>query len=330
MFTNKNNLSMALAMFLAYDDYDLQDKAENQLSVTDLLKPTRQLILRQRVAKKEDAELVDVTSRTSSAIGRAIHNTMEDIIKDPIKREIALVNLGVPKRVRDKIIVNPEGEVPAGMIPVYLEQRSHREIDGYIISGKYDLVWDGRVEDNKSTGTFTYTNKTKDEDYVLQGSIYRWLNPEIIFDDFMAINYLFTDWKKFEQLQRPDVYPPADAHTQRFDLLTIENTEAFIRGRIREIKAYKDADEPSLPECTAKELWMSEPVFKYYADPNKMTRATKNFTSAGEAAAYKAKQGKGIVVEVSGEAKACAYCAGYELCSQKDKLIAQGLLKPKE
>ena len=195
---------------------------------------------------------------------------------------------------------------------------------------KYDLVWDGRVEDNKSTGTFTYTNKTKDEDYVLQGSIYRWINPEIIFDDFMAINYLFTDWKKFEQLQRPDVYPPADAHTQRFDLLTIENTETFIRGRIREIKTYKDVDEPSLPECTAKELWMSEPVFKYYADPNKMTRATKNFTSAGEAAAYKAKQGKGIVVEVSGEAKACAYCAGYELCSQKDKLIAQGLLKPKE
>ena len=49
MLSNKHNLALPLAMFLAYDDYDLQVKQENQLSVTDLLKPTRQLILRNRV-----------------------------------------------------------------------------------------------------------------------------------------------------------------------------------------------------------------------------------------------------------------------------------------
>ena len=41
MLTNKGNLSLPLAMFLAYDDYDLQTKKDNQYSVTDLLKSTR-------------------------------------------------------------------------------------------------------------------------------------------------------------------------------------------------------------------------------------------------------------------------------------------------
>lgn len=329
MLSNKHNLALPLAMFLAYDDYDLQVKQENQLSVTDLLKPTRQLILRNRVAQSESPEIADVTSRTASAIGRAIHNAIEDILLDPSKREKALKALGTPKRIRDRIVVNPESEVSEDALVIYVEQRNQREIDGYIISGKYDLICDGQVQDNKSTGTFTYTNKTKDEDYVLQGSIYRWINPDRIFDDFMAINYLFTDWKKFEQIQRPDTYPPVDAYTQRFALLTLQETELYVRSRIREIDAYKDKPESELPLCTTKDLWMSEPAYKYYADPAKTSgRSTKNFTSPAEAAAYKSKQGKGIVIEVKGEAKACAYCAGFALCSQKDKLIAEGLLKP--
>jgi len=69
MLSNKHNLALPLAMFLAYDDYDLQVKQENQLSVTDLLKPTRQLILRNRVAQSESPEIMDVTSRTAVLLG---------------------------------------------------------------------------------------------------------------------------------------------------------------------------------------------------------------------------------------------------------------------
>ena len=332
MLTNKGNLALPLAMFLAYDDYDLQAKKPNQYSVTDLLKTTRQLILRERASVDETVELQDVTSRTSSAIGRAIHNAMEDVLIDSVKREKALQALGMPKMLRDRIVVNPDPQqdLPKNAILVYTEQRNEREIDGVIISGKYDLNWDGQVQDNKSTGVFTYTSKSKDQDYILQGSIYRWINPDQIFDDVMAINYLFTDWKQFEKLQRPDVYPPSDAHTQRFELMSLEDTELFVRSRVRELQAFKDKPESELPECDHKSLWMSDPVFKYYADPTKMTRSTKNFTNPSEAAAFKAKQGKGVIVEVKGQAKACLYCAGFALCSQKDKLIAEGLLTVKE
>ena len=331
MLTNKGNLSLPLAMFLAYDDYDLQTKKDNQYSVTDLLKSTRQYILRERAAVDESVELQDVTSRTSSAIGRAIHNAMEDIILDPVKREKALTALGMPKMLRNRIVVNPapQQELPEGALVVYVEQRNEREIDGVIISGKYDLNWDGQVQDNKSTGVFTFTNKTKDEDYILQGSIYRWINPDTIFDDVMAINYLFTDWKQFEKTRNP-AYPPSDAHTQHFELMSLEDTELFIKTRIRELQSCKNKPESELPLCTTKQLWMSDPVYKYYADPTKTTRSTKNFDSASEAAAYKAKQGKGIVIANEGQAKACLYCAGFALCSQKDQLIADGLLSVKE
>ena len=110
--------------------------------------------------------------------------------------------------------------------------------------------------------------------------------------------------------------------------MSIQETELYVRSRIREINAYKGKPESELPLCTGEELWMSETTYKYYADPTKTSgRSTKNFTSPSEAAAYKSKQGKGIVIEVKGEAKACVYCAGFALCSQKDKLIAEGLLK---
>ena len=99
--------------------------------------------------------------------------------------------------------------------------------------------------------------------------------------------------------------------------------------KTKQLNHFESKPESELPLCTTKDLWMSEPAYKYYADPAKTSgRSTKNFTSASEAAAYKSKQGKGIVIEVKGEAKACAYCAGFALCSQKDKLIAEGLLKP--
>ena len=40
----------------------------------------------------------------------------------------------------------------------------------------------------------TYQNQSKDREYRLQGSMYRWLNPKIITKDVFNINYIFTDF----------------------------------------------------------------------------------------------------------------------------------------
>jgi len=69
---------------------------------------------------------------------------------------------------------------------------------------------------------------------------------------------------------------------------------------------------------------MSEPLFKYYSDPAKAAeggRSTKNFPNYMAAAAFRNKANKGVVVTVPGEAKACGYCAGAPLCTQRLKYV---------
>ena len=39
-------------------------------------------------------------------------------------------------------------------IPVYMEQRAYKQVGKYKVSGKFDFVAEGRVQDFKSTGVF--------------------------------------------------------------------------------------------------------------------------------------------------------------------------------
>jgi hypothetical protein len=76
--------------------------------------------------------------------------------------------------------------------------------------------------------------------------------------------------------------------------------------------------------CTDEDLWRTEPVYKYYANPNKTARSTKNFDSKQDAYVFMAQAGKGIVLEKPGQVTACKYCSAFSLCSQKDALINAG------
>jgi hypothetical protein len=83
---------------------------------------------------------------------------------------------------------------------------------------------------------------------------------------------------------------------------------------------YKDAPENQIPECTDAELWVGDPQFKYYADPAKMARSTRNFDTLSEARIFQAdKGGKGIIKTIPAVPKRCAYCEAFSICSQKEK-----------
>jgi len=72
-------------------------------------------------------------------------------------------------------------------------------------------------------------------------------------------------------------------------------------------------------------LWRSEPEFKYYKNPEKMSRSTKNFDSMKEARMRFIEDGSvGIIVERPGQVTACKYCSAFAICKQKDALIASG------
>lgn len=321
-YSNQAGVPLSMAVFLATDTYD--GKEDDTLSATTLLKPIRQVVLSDRVPQEHG--VVDVISLLKSRMGTAIHDSIEKSWTSSYRESMQA--LGYPQRVIDRVVINPAANDDlTDKIPVYMEQRSYKEIEGIRVSGKFDFVAEGRIEDFKSTSVNTWINNNKDEDYVLQGSIYRWLNPKIITQDTMAIQFIFWDWQIGRAKTDPN-YPARPTMQKVFKLMSVEATENYVRGRLRQLKQFWKAPEQDLPLCTDKELWRRDPHWKYFKNPAKTTRSTKNFDNAQDAYARLAADGHvGIVKEIPGEAVACRFCPAFPICSQKDQLIASGDLK---
>ena len=322
--TNNAGLDITVAIWLATDEY-IVDPRPNAISVTRLIKPIRQIILGSRIPEEQRVE--DIADRISSALGHTLHRGIEYSWK--MHYATSMAKLGYPKRVIEAVRINPEKEEP-DTISVYTESRSERPIGQWIVSGQIDLIVEGRLRDAKSTKVWGYMRQKSVEQWKLQGSIYRWLNPGKITHDELVVQYLLLDWNRAAAKRDPN-YPPHALPTRAIGLLGLRETEEYIKDKIAQIVHYKDAPEATLPECSEEDLWRSEPVWKYYANPEKTGRSTKNFegpNAAAEAKAYMSveKGGKGLLKEVPGTVKACNFCAGFLLCSQKDRYIADGTL----
>ena len=319
-YTNNNNTPLALAVWLCNDTYD-HDDDPMQISATSLIKSIRQIILTSRVESK----IIDVSALVNSAMGTAIHDSCENAWRNPeaVKKGMAIA--GYPQKIIDKVRINPV-DSSDDIIPVYLEQRVEKVINGYRVSGKFDIVMDGELQDYKSTSTFTYMDQSNAEKYVLQGSIYRYLNPDIITAPTLQINYIFTDWS-FAQARQNKSYPQSRVLSQTFQLMSKAETESYIKNKLQQIDLYRAANLHDIPLCSKEDLWMGDPVFKYYKNPANRARSTKNFTNMTDAYAFKAKNGNvGEIVEVPSKAKACNYCAARDICNQAADLQAANLL----
>lgn len=318
-YTNIHGLSLPIAVWLLYDDYDYVDDPK-YISATSLMVPTKQFILGRRVpSDMKEADLSDLLARS---MGNSIHAGIEKAWTSKGAKLMEL--LGYPKSICDKIAINPDPEylkLNPDTLPVYIEQRTFKEFNGYLIGGKFDTVIDGRLFDNKSTSVWGYLLGSRDEQHAQQGGIYRWLNPDKIIDDYIYIQYIFTDWQKAMTKQRAD-YPKVRALEHPVEMLTLQQTEEFIKYKIDLLEKYKLAKEEDLPECTDEELWRSEPQYKYYSDPTKTSgRSTRNFDNLAEANKFLSEKGKGIVITKPGEVKRCSYCAAAPICQQRLRYI---------
>ena len=319
-FANVSEVPLALAVFLASDYYDYSDDP-TEISATTLLKPLRQIILATRVPPGDG--LVNLADMMNNRMGAAIHDGIEKAWVTNYAK--AMQAIGLPQRVIDRVRINPKPEeLTEDILPIYLEQRLKRKIGKWTVTGKFDFVGEGKVQDFKSTSTFTYKKQVNADKYTQQGSIYRWLDPKLITQDEMDIHYIFTDWKPAMAKTDP-AYPPKRFHKQSFPLMSLQETENFIRRKIELIEQYWDAPENDIPLCDDDELWRSEPIFKYYKNPAKTARSTKNFDTRAEAMIRLAEDGNvGIVKEVPGQVTACKYCPAFAACTQKDQLVASG------
>lgn len=319
-YSNTSAVPLSLSVFLASDHYDYNYDV-NTISATSLIKPLRQIVLSARVPTTD--AVVDLIQMVPLRLGTAIHDAIENAWKNNYKD--ALTSLNIPEKVIAKIKINPKPEeLTEDTIPIYMEQRAHKVVGKYTISGKFDFIGAGRVEDFKSTGVFTAMNNTNDSKYILQGSIYRWLNPTLITKNEMAIQYIFTDWSAV-RARTDENYPKQRIQEKILPLKSLAETDAFIKNKLNQIDKYMDAPESEIPLCTDEDLWRSAPVFKYYKNPAKTARSTKNFDTRQEAYVRMAEDGGvGIVIEQPGSVSACRYCQAFSICSQKDALIAAG------
>jgi hypothetical protein len=156
-------------------------------------------------------------------------------------------------------------------------------------------------------------------------SIYRWLNPDIITNDHGSIQFIFTDWKALIAHNDPK-YPKTKVLEYILPLWTVEQTDQWVKGKLRTLEQLADVAEEEMPQCTDEELWRSASKFKYYTKPYSK-RAWRTFDTLREANELKATRGSGHVREVGGEVKACKYCPAYHVCKQKEIYLNEGSLK---
>lgn len=328
--TNQENHSLSIGIWLATDWYDHNRwPGRDHLSATGLLKPVRMILLSQRAAEKQKSNGTrDISQDIPSRIGTAIHAGIEKAwLKGDVKAN--LIRLGYPARVARQVKVNPTPQdlnADPDIIPVYVEQRFHKEFEGFIIDGEFDFCGQGVLEDFKSTGVWSFMNSSNDEKYVLQGSIYRWLAPGIITADYMRIQHIFTDWSKMDaMIRKKKGYPRSRIVPKTYPLLSLNETQSYIRNKINQVKAHRDTHESALPQCPPEELWQSPPRYKYFSNPAN-TRCQKSFNSYAEAHTHMMNTGKGTIRETPGQVRRCGYCDGFDLCTQKDVYIRNNTL----
>jgi len=323
-FTNHSQIPISLAVWLCDDDYDHNDDPM-AISATSLLKPMQALILARR--NRDLTKVADVESLIPSRMGTALHTAIENTWNNPDKVTKILLALGYSPTVVSKILINPEKEqILTDSVCIYMEQRRSKQVGKYSISGKFDFVIEGTLEDFKSTGTYGYISGSNTEKYRQQGSIYRWLNPDIITQDYMRIQFIFTDWSKMKARTEAG-YPQKRLLEQKIPLMSIAETEAFVTGIVNDVAWYESDEAIPLPLCSDEELWRSATVFKYYKDPAKKARSTKNFDNAEDAQIRLHKDGSiGEVVIHPGQVKRCGYCDVIGICPQAKALVESGAL----
>lgn len=321
-FTNKAGVSLAIAPFLALDTYQY-DPDPRAISVTTLIRPIRMLVLTKR--NQDLQKEIDLIELAASSMGSAYHDRLEKAWKSPELLRAVFHSFGYTDEQLSRVFVNPTSEalLPENAVRVFTEKRFHKEVNGWKLSGQADLILNGWLHDFKSGSVWGYIFDSNAEDYVAQGSIYRWLSDGEIAHDTLHIEYLFTDWSQQEARKKKD-YPQMRIMQREYKLWSLEETEKFVLDKLAQLDDLLDVEQPNLPQCTREDLWQSDTVYKYFKNPS-AKRATKNCDTYTEAQALVDQKG-GVVKTIPGQVKRCNYCNVVDICEQAKELEKQRLL----
>ena len=316
--SNVKNMSIPIALWAAYDDYDYNDDP-NAISVTTLMQPERMIILGRKY--RDCDKVVDVSDLIGSRLGSAIHDSFEKVLTNDKYVKDTLKLMGYNEEMVDKVRINPKDNF--SNYDLFVEQRVSKKIGKWNLSGKYDMVFNYQVMDIKSTSVWTYMFGSNDDKYRLQMSIYRYLNQDIIQQETGLIHFVFTDWSKVKSFQDKS-YPRDRVLSKEFKLLSLEETEEYIKSKLKRIEKLEEKGE--IPLCQDEELWKEPDAWKYYKKKS-ANRATKVYATEQEAYDRLALEGTGEVRYFPGGVKRCNYCNYREVCDQYKEMKEAGIIK---
>lgn len=332
-FTNTSGTGLPMAVWLASEHYSREGcpfpEETPVWSATDLLKPLRRLVLEERLSPGQAAP-VEVSSLAAAKTGTAVHRAIEETWKDKETRDRAMERLGYPRGFREDIRINPDPGDHSAVVPIHIERRGWKMLpNGTGITGQADFVIQGNLYDVKTTTVYAFTNRKqeKTDAWTFQGSIYRWLMPEIITGSFLTVNLLLTDWsvgRAEASSGKPGDYPPSRTASLKLRLFPPEDTERKLVSLTNSLLRARKQKQEDLIRCSREELWTTQDAYKFWAKRESREagkRATKVFSLAEEAYSWQSsKGGGGEVVRFPGKPRACAWCPASPICTQREEL----------
>ena len=321
----KNDLGIdwIIAAWLSSNTYTGSNN-QTSISASNFCRSVRQNVLSRVMQYNGEEEPTDISTMLSSSIGTALHRDIQAVWENDEIITNALKNLGYSDERIRRIHVNPEYPIE-GDTNLWFEKRVEKEINGWKITGQFDLVVNDTIHDFKSTKTYITRNKTKEGDYKIQLSIYRWLNQEIITNDIGVIHYINTDYNQ-NYVHSYNDYPLHPFTSINVPLMSIQETEEFICKRIRDIEYYTE-NLTELPRCNDHTLMIDKPIWQYFASSTS-TKASKNFDTKLEALQYMSNKGnKGMVKAKEQEPIGCKYCNCKKACTQYKDFVIRGIIK---
>ena len=305
-YKNKHKFSKIVRMWLEANDYDHHPGTR---SASALIAPVRKTILYERHPDELDVDYEDLIA---PRYGDALHASLEKVFKgkkgfDTERRMFGNVHIDGP---------------------------------AYIISGKFDLLvkqpqnklhlWDG-----KSTSAWGIIYGSHKADWSKQISIYRWLiynDPHYenwSVDDVANIFAWCTDWQRSRAKQSKD-YPATRVVEMTVDLMPYEETEAFIKERLRGLLQAEKLQDQNLPYCTNEELWKDPDEYAVMKEGRK-SAVRAHFKSEEECNEFIATvtkdQDKHYIEARPSKARRCGYCGARPVCHQYRELKAQDLIE---
>ena len=268
-YINIHGLPEIFERWLTHDEYDYHPGI---FSATRLLKPTRMVVLEKR---HEDELESDISDLIAAQYGTALHQSFEKI------------------------------EFP----DCIQEKRFFAEVDGYKVSGKPDLlqIADGifKLGDLKSTSVWAVVFNDKEEDYIKQLSIYRWL---------------IMNGECEEYLGDVPTLVSRDG-TIYFMFTATDDTEFYIKGRLGAIHHYLENPSESLPRCTRKELWQKPWIMK-----KGRKTPVKKFQDEDDAHNFLDQMDELTHYLEWSPVQRCNYCSVTRWCDQFKEMDADGII----